>query len=92
MSAIIYRPAKTSMQSGRGNTHSWLLEHEQTGARTPDPLMGWQGGTSTTTQIKLKFATREAAIAYAEKHGLAYTVLPEQERALKLQSYADNFR
>lgn len=80
------------MQSGRGNTRTWLLEHEQKDARTPDPLMGWQGGTSTITQIKLRFETKEAAIAYAEKHGLAYTVLPVQERALKLQSYADNFR
>lgn len=92
MPAIIYRPAKSSMQSGRGNTRAWFLEHEQAEAKRADPLMGWQGGTSTTTQVKLKFATREAAIAYAEKHGLAYTVLPEQDRALKLQSYADNFR
>jgi hypothetical protein len=92
MTALIYRPAKTSMQSGRGNTQSWYLEHEQTDARRPDPLMGWQGGTSTATQVKLKFASKDAAIAYAEKHGIAFTVAPEQERALKLQSYADNFR
>ncbi len=92
MSAVIYRPAKTSMQSGRANTRSWILEHEQDAARRPDPLMGWQGGTSTESQIKLKFNTCEAAIAYADKQGIAYTVLPDAQRDLKIQSYADNFR
>jgi ETC complex I subunit conserved region len=92
MPVTISRPAKTSMQSGRGNTHAWLLEHDQTAAKRPDALMGWQGGTATDTQIRLRFPTCDAAIAYAEKHALAYTVLPDQQRDLKLQSYADNFR
>jgi len=34
----------------------------------------------------------EAAIAYAEREGLAFTVIAAPERKLKLQSYADNFR
>ncbi len=79
------------MQSGRGNTRFWILEHEQADAKRADPLMGWQGGTSTTTQIKLRFPSQDAAVAYAKKHGLAYTVVPDQARDLKLQSYADNF-
>jgi ETC complex I subunit conserved region len=92
MPVTISRPAKTSMQSGRGNTQEWLLEHDQTDAKRPDALMGWQGGAATATQIRLRFPSCEAAIAYAEKHALDYTVLPDQPRVLKLQSYADNFR
>ncbi|MEX6725441.1 ETC complex I subunit [Parapedomonas caeni] len=92
MKARIFRPAKTAMQSGKGNTRLWLLEFEADAAKRPDPLMGWAGGASTQSQVRLKFDSCDAAIAYADKHGLAYEVLPDQPRALKLQSYADNFR
>jgi ETC complex I subunit conserved region len=92
MTALIYRPAKSAMQSGRGNTHEWVLEHEASSAKRADPLMGWQGGQPTLSQIRLRFSSKEAAIAYAEKEALDYTVQAEQPRALKLQSYADNFR
>ncbi|MEE2916858.1 MAG: NADH dehydrogenase ubiquinone Fe-S protein 4, partial [Pseudomonadota bacterium] len=42
--------------------------------------------------IRLGFPTCEAAIAYAEREGLPYTVIPTPTKTLKLQSYADNFR
>jgi hypothetical protein len=92
MTARIYRPTKTAMQSGKRNTRAWVLEFEPAALKRPDPLMGWAGSTDTQSQLRLSFPTLEAAIAYADKHGLAYEVLAEQPRALKLQSYADNFR
>ncbi len=80
------------MQSGRGNCQDWLLEYDATTPKQADPLMGWQGGADTLTQLKLKFATAEAAIAYATAKGLEYVVEPEQQRTLKIQTYAENFR
>ena len=92
MVARIYKPAKTAMQSGEARTKEWLLEPEAETAREIDPLMGWTGSGDTDTQVRLAFETKEQAIAYAEKAGLAYTVSEPQSRKLIRKSYADNFR
>jgi ETC complex I subunit conserved region len=80
------------MQSGRGNTGEWLLEFDPTSAKQADPLMGWQGSRDTLTQLKLKFASKEAAVAYATAKGLDFVVQEPQVRMLKIQTYAENFR
>lgn len=92
MRARIYKPAKTTMQSGKANTRDWLLEFERQDAARPDPLMGWSGSADTNQQVRLRFDTLEAAKAYAVRHGIDAVIQPEVPRALKLQSYADNFR
>ena len=40
----------------------------------------------------MTFESKEAAIAYAERHGLAYHLVPAAPVKLKIQAYADNFR
>lgn len=92
MAARIYRPAKTAMQSGWGNTRDWILEFEPAAAQAPDPLMGWSGSADTRRQVRLRFPDREAAEAYAQRNGLAYQVLPVHAPQRKYRSYADNFR
>ena len=93
MRARIYQPAKTAMQSGVGKTKVWVLEYAPASSRTVDPLMGWTSSADTRQQVKLTFETKEEAIAYCEREGLAYTVLPEAPvaRAIK-KSYSDNFK
>ena len=56
------------------------------------PLTGWNGSGDTRTQVKLTFRTKEEAIAYADRHNIAYHVVPATPVKLKLQAYADNFR
>ncbi|WP_339561356.1 ETC complex I subunit [Pseudomonas sp. EA_65y_Pfl1_P113] len=90
--ARIYQRPKNSMSSGRARTSIWMLDFAPAEAKLPDPLTGWAGSGDTRDQLRLTFPTQEAAIAYAEREGLAFTVLPAPERTLKLQSYADNFR
>jgi hypothetical protein len=92
MAARIYQRVKNAMQSGRARTDQWVLEFEPGEAKRPDPLTGWAGSGDTREQLKLRFPTVEAAIAYAERERLDYHVIPAPERALKLQAYADNFR
>lgn len=92
MVARIYKPAKTAMQSGRGKTHLWILEFEPAMPREIEPLMGWTGSGDMNQQVKLRFPTREEAIAYAEREGIAYEVLESHERERKRASYSDNFR
>ena len=90
--ARIYQRPKNAMQSGRANTDRWILEFERDQKQIPDPLTGWAGSGDTSTQLRLGFPTMEAARDYAEREGLAFTVIAAPERKLKLQAYADNFR
>ncbi|GFZ78499.1 NADH-ubiquinone oxidoreductase [Elstera cyanobacteriorum] len=90
--ARIYRPAKNAMQSGKARTKSWVLEFEPGAARVPEPLMGWVSGADTQAQVKLTFASKEEAVAYAQRNGLAATITEPQAPSLKIRSYADNFR
>ena len=90
--ARIFQRPKNAMQSGRALTDRWQLEFEPAEAKRPDPLTGWAGSGDTRDQLRLRFATAEAAIAYCEREGLAFSVVPAPEKTLKLQAYADNFR
>ena len=90
--ARIYRPAKTAMQSGRGQTHKWLLEYEPASRRDPEPLMGWSSAHDTLNEVRLRFDTLEEAVAFAQKRGLDYTLIEPHARTPKTKSYADNFR
>jgi ETC complex I subunit conserved region len=90
--ARIYRPAKTAMQSGRGNTRKWVLEYELATGRGRDPLMGWTTADDTLNQVRLHFDTIEEAQTFADRQGLTYTVIEPHAISEKPKSYADNFR
>lgn len=91
MSARIFKPAKTAMQSGKSKTDGWVLEFESESARKVEPLMGYTSSSDTQSQVKLEFKTKEDAIAYAEKNGLAYTVQKPQKAKRRVMTYAENF-
>lgn len=90
--ARIFRPAKTAMQSGRANTKYWVLEFEPASPRWNEPLMGWTGTSDATASLRLKFASKEDAVAYAERAGLDYLVREPHRRRPRLKNYADKFR
>ena len=93
MRARIYQPAKTAMQSGTAKTHGWVLEFVQADARQIDPLMGWTSSDDTQSQVRLRFATKEAALAYAAEKGIEATVTEPQSRApnIRTRGYGENF-
>ena len=90
--ARIYQPTKTAMQSGAAKTKDWVVRFEPRVARQIDPLMGWTSSSDTAQQVELKFPTREAAVAYCEKHILDFYVHEPRHRKFKSKSYSDNFR
>ncbi|WP_257550411.1 ETC complex I subunit [Sphingopyxis sp. DBS4] len=92
MKARIFQKPKNAMQSGRAGTQRWMLEYAPAEARKADPLMGWAGSGDTRRQLRLGFATRDEAVAYAEKNGIDVEIAPTPVRTLKIQAYADNFR
>ena len=92
MKARIFQKPKNAMQSGRAGTQRWILEFAPAEARQADPLMGWAGSGDTQRQLRLGFASREDAAAYAARNGIEAEVIATPERKLKIQAYADNFR
>ena len=88
--AKIYKPAKTSMQSGRRNTKKWLLEFD-TLNNGVNQLMGWISSKDTMSEIKIEFISKEQAINYAKKNDIKYYVIDPQKIKLIKKSYTDNF-
>ena len=79
-------------QSGKANTGQWLLEFERREALRPDPLTGWNGSGDTNPQVRMTFPSRDAAVAYCDRHGLEYHLVPAAPARMKFQAYADTFR
>jgi hypothetical protein len=91
MTARIYLPARSAMQSGQAKD-SWVLEYEPERAREIEPLMGWTSSSDMKSQVKLTFDSQEQAIAYAQRNGIAYRVEVPKAATRKVVSYSDNFR
>jgi hypothetical protein len=91
MTARIYKPAKTAMQSGQAKTKDWVLDYEPEEPRVVESLMGWTSSGDMNSQIRLRFATKEEAVAYAERHGIPYQVHETKAAPRRGMSYADNF-
>ena len=91
MLARIYKPSKTTMQSGKAKTEAWVLEFEPASARRPDPLMGWSSSNDTQSQVVLRFPTQEEAVAYAERYGIPFQLFPPRGGKKIIKAYADNF-
>ncbi len=92
MTARIYKPAKTAMQSGLGNTKAWVLDFEPEAPRTVEPLMGWTSSGDMRQQVRLRFASKEEAMAYCERHGIAFQLFEDKAPAARrVISYSDNF-
>src|SRR5262249_57756727 len=59
MTARIYKPAKTAMQSGTAKTKEWVLDYEPEQPREIEPLMGWTSSGDMRQQVQLRFDTAE---------------------------------
>ena len=92
MPARIYKPSKSANQSGLARTKQWLLVFEQDKPREIEPLMGWTSSGDTRQQVRLSFDSKEEAIAYAEREGIAYRVEEPNELKRRTISYSDNFK
>jgi hypothetical protein len=92
--ARIFQRPRTATQSGRaGGAGTWVLHFVPSERERNDPLMGWWGSGDTLGQVRLRFDTREEAIAFAERKGIAYDVeIPPKTHGIKPKAYADNFR
>ncbi len=91
MTARIYKPAKTAMQSGQANTQKWVLDFAPEEPRQVEPLMGWTSSGDMRQQVRLRFASKEEAVAYCERYGIIYEVFDTKPYTRRRISYSDNF-
>lgn len=93
MRARIYKPARNAMQSGTAKTKSWVLEFPPSSPRQVDPLMGWTSSDDTQAQVKLRFESKDAALEYAQAHGLEAVVREPKPRKANIRpgGYGENF-
>lgn len=94
MRVRIFRPAKSAAQSGRAKTHQWFIEPELLTSRVPEPLMGWVSAEDTFSELRrrLRFSSREEAVAFANRRGWVSVIEEPSERRIVPRNYLDNFR
>merc|ERR1712086_7254 len=92
--AYIFSTTKSAMQSGAEKIGMWKMEFENP-ERWRNPLMGYVSSADPASSLKMKFPTKESALAYAEKMGYDYelseSVYPEEnsnDRGI-VKSYSD---
>ena len=90
--ARLYKPSKTSMQSGKAKTKQWLLEFLVPPTFFKDEVAGWTGSTNTLCQAKLQFKTSDEAIQYAQHHKIELFIEEHREPLVTPKAYSDNFR
>ena len=91
MKAILYKPAKTAMQSGTRNTKKWTLVFETKDRKFIEPLMGWTGAKDTNKQLRMNFDTAEQALEFAKRNNIEVEVEAVKARKIVPKTYAENF-
>jgi hypothetical protein len=91
MPARIFKPAKNAMQQGMA-PREWVLEYAPDQPLGIEPLMGWTSSADTKSQVRLSFATKEEAVAFATRHGIPFRLDEPQQTELRPKSYAENFK
>ena len=66
MTIKIYKPSKSSMQSGLGKTKQWLAEYISDKDKVKDSLMGWNSSLDTKEQIRI-FLTPKSKLLNGQK-------------------------
>lgn len=89
--ARIFRRAPSTTQSGHLRYKNWRLSYPRQMTQTREPLMGWTSASETLPEVVMDFPTKDAAIAFASKHGIPYAVEEPVHRATRIRSYGENF-
>lgn len=92
MQARIYKPTKSSMQSGIKNIENWVLEFIPEKKRFIEDIMGWTSSSEMQTEVILKFSSLENAESFAKANNINYEVEEPLERNIVKKSYESNFK
>ena len=85
---LIFKPTKSSMQSGIKNTEKWCLSNCEMNDSYISSKFCWTGSSNPEKRIKLFFNTLEEAKKFALKKNILFEiVIPTKEKILK-KSYS----
>eukprot|EP00891_Asterochloris_glomerata_P006193 jgi/Astpho2/6193/Aster-x1353 len=101
---VIYAPSRTASQQGSSRTAGplgkgpgWKIAFQNM-QKWENPLIGWTSTADpvdTVARSGLEFGSREAAIAFADKHGWEYEVreptMKRTDRTKRFAGYGDNY-
>ncbi len=94
MRVRIYRPSRSSLQSGYALTHQWVVEAEKATPRVREPIMGWMSSRDISSELKgrLRFPSQADAIAFVKGRGWDAVIGEPAERVVRSRNYLHNFR
>ena len=88
---IIFKPAKSSMQSGLYNSDRWCLLSSDVNEFFKSAKFGWNGSTNPERKVKLFFKTLDEAKRFATKNNYNFQVIRPLRRKILKKSYSQNF-
>ncbi len=91
MTARIYKPARTAMQSGTAKTKEWVLDYEPEQPRTVEPLMGWTSTGDMKQQCGCTSTPRKRPSRIASATASPIRCSRASRRSAQRISYSDNF-
>ncbi len=92
MQVKIYKPTKTSMQSG-SIEQKWLIEFVQAdSSKFIEPYLKRTSSSDMMNEVVLSFNRLNDAIDFAKNNNYEYEIIRPQKLRLIKKSYADNFK
>lgn len=88
---LIYRPARSAMQSGEAETTKWQVDFDAQ-QKWENPMIGWASSDDPVQALRLRFDTAEQAESFCRKQGWDYQIAKEPVSRLEPRSYGDNFK
>jgi NADH dehydrogenase (ubiquinone) Fe-S protein 4 len=88
---LIYKRPKNAMTSGTSACEGWMLEFEHQG-HWYNPLMGYTSTADPVGTVRMTFETQAAAVAFAERQGLSFSIEPAHVRRKFIKSFEGNFK
>ena len=91
--AKIYKPSKSAMQSGVGNSDKWLLEYAPENTRFIEPIMHWNANSDMREmQVRLFFDSQKDAEEYAISNRINYIIIQPETKSVIIKQYINNFK
>jgi len=87
----IFKPTKSSMQSGLSNTKKWCLTNKDIKETYLSSKFCWTGIINSDKEIKIFFKTQASAVRFAKKNNLDFEIEEDKERKIFKKCYAENF-
>ena len=93
MCVLTHFPYGYDVSAGTSATESWSLEFVHQG-HWYNPLMGYTSTADPVGQLRMQFNTKQAAVAFAEKQGLSYSIEDPHKKVKRnwMKSYEYNYK